>query len=83
MDLFLSPQIRFHLKWFPGALPLAHQLRELVALPGGLGSILSTYVAAHSHPYLHSYGVFWPLQAPGTHMLHGHVCRQNTHTCKY
>lgn len=45
------------------------------------GFILSTHMAAHipnSTPWVPN-AHFWPQQATGSHTVHVHTCRQNTH----
>ena len=60
---------------------VAQWLRGLAALANELCSICSTHVVAQQFAtpipeYL------MPLWAPGTHMAHGHTCKQNTYTHK-
>lgn len=53
----------------------------LAALPKDLGLILGT--PNHRKPQFQESDNFWPPQTTGTHVLHRHVWRQNTHTIKF
>ena len=53
-------------------------LTELVAITEDLGSIPNIYIAAHNFSSKESDTLFWPLKAPGMHMVHKHTCRPNT-----
>lgn len=54
---------------------MVHCLSTLAALPKNQGLIPRTHMKSHNHLYLYSKGIsiFYPPQAPHTHMLHIHT----------
>jgi hypothetical protein len=55
------------------------------SLSGHPDLVPSTHMVAQNQPYVTSFArrsntFSWPSQAPGTHMVHVHTCRQNIHT---
>ena len=74
-------QFKRKLKLWAGKMAL--WLRALMALPEDLDSIHNKHVTAHSHPSSRgSAALSSALQTPAAHMVHKHVCRQNSHTDK-
>ena len=60
-------------------------VRVLTALPEDLGLIPSTHMVANNVYNFSSRGsdvIFWPLRAPGMHVVLRYACRQNKHTLK-
>lgn len=60
-------------------------LRALAAPLENPGSSLIIYTVVHSHlnsDFRGSKALIWLLQAPGLHVVHGHICNQNTYTHK-
>lgn len=67
-----------NLELYPGAGEMALQLRALVALPMGPGSIPSTHTLYHSGPSSSNTLIGLPF-APGTHIVQRSICMQNIH----
>lgn len=64
-----------------GTRRVAQQLRVPAALANNSGSILSPHMKAHYCLDFQFLGI-WPSQVLGRHVVHIHMCRRNTHTCK-
>ena len=58
------------------------QVKNTATLPEALGLILSIHMVAHNCNFgsKGSDVCLWPPRAPGTHVVHRHTYRQNTHT---
>lgn len=64
---------------------MAQWLRALAAPLKNSGSSLVIYMVVHSHLNSDPRGskaLIWLLQAPGLHVVHRHVCKQNAYTHK-
>jgi hypothetical protein len=64
---------------------MARLIRALAAFPEHLGLVPSIHMAAHNHPSLQSWrssALCWPPRVLGTHEVHRHTYRQNTHMHK-
>lgn len=62
---------------------MAPWTRALDHLAEDIGLVSSTYMAlttAWKSISRKPVTYFWPPQTPGTHVVHIHICRQNTHT---
>lgn len=64
---------------------MAQTLRALTGVPDAMNSIPSNHISAPKPsvtPVSWTLTPYWPLWAPGVHMMYSHTCRRNIHIHK-